>query len=116
MKIPVPEVMVPAAELGRVHFIGVGGAGLSAIARLMARQGVEGSGSDDQDTPFLVGLRELGVRNQPRKLLGSDPTRGTGGTPTRWWCPPPQPRTILRCSKHVGGACGSCRARPGWRP
>ncbi len=61
MKIPVPEVMVPAAELGRVHFIGVGGAGLSAIARLMARQGVEVSGSDDQDTPFLVGLRELGV-------------------------------------------------------
>ncbi|HEY3531289.1 MAG TPA: UDP-N-acetylmuramate--L-alanine ligase, partial [Nocardioides sp.] len=49
------------SELGRVHFVGVGGAGLSAIARIMAQQGVPVTGSDDQDTPFLPGLRELGV-------------------------------------------------------
>ncbi len=62
MKIPVPDVILPASQLGRVHFTGMGGAGLSAIARIMAAQGVEVSGSDDQDTPFLVGLREAGVR------------------------------------------------------
>ena len=61
MRIPVPDELLPAAELGRVHFVGIGGAGLSAIARIMARNGVAVSGSDDQDTPFLPALRELGV-------------------------------------------------------
>ncbi|MGN0065043.1 MAG: UDP-N-acetylmuramate--L-alanine ligase [Nocardioides sp.] len=61
MRIPVPEVLLSAEELGRVHFIGMGGAGLSAIARIMARRGLPVTGSDDQDTPFLTGLRELGV-------------------------------------------------------
>jgi UDP-N-acetylmuramate--alanine ligase len=47
--------------LGRVHVVGAGGAGLSAIARIMARQGVPVTGSDDHDTPFLPALRELGI-------------------------------------------------------
>lgn len=58
---PVPDVLLPADRLGRVHFIGIGGAGLSAIARIMAARGMEVTGSDDQDTPFLPSLRELGV-------------------------------------------------------
>lgn len=61
MRVPVPDVLLPADQLGRVHFIGIGGAGLSAIARIMAAQGVPVSGSDDQDTPFLPSLREVGV-------------------------------------------------------
>jgi UDP-N-acetylmuramate--alanine ligase len=61
VKIPVPDHIPPASELGRVHFVGVGGAGLSAIARIMAQQGVPVTGSDDQDTPFLPALRELGI-------------------------------------------------------
>ncbi|MBS2937609.1 UDP-N-acetylmuramate--L-alanine ligase [Nocardioides sp. J2M5] len=61
MRIPVPEEILPAAELGRVHCVGIGGAGISAIARIMAAQGVPVSGSDDHDTPFLPALRELGV-------------------------------------------------------
>lgn len=61
MRIPVPDEILPADRLGRVHFIGIGGAGLSAIARIMAASGVRVSGSDDNDTPFLPSLRELGV-------------------------------------------------------
>ena len=61
MRLPVPDELLPADRLGRVHFIGVGGAGLSAIARIMAARGVPVTGSDDQDTPFLPALRELGV-------------------------------------------------------
>ena len=61
MKIPVPDVIPAASELGRVHFVGIGGAGLSAIARIMTQQGVPVTGSDDQDTPFLPSLRELGI-------------------------------------------------------
>ncbi len=61
MRIPVPDELLPADRLGRVHFVGVGGAGLSAIARIMAARGVPVTGSDDQETPFLEPLRELGV-------------------------------------------------------
>jgi UDP-N-acetylmuramate--alanine ligase len=61
MRIPVPDLLLPAEDLGRVHFVGIGGAALSAIARIMAARGIEVTGSDDHDTPFLAGLRELGV-------------------------------------------------------
>ncbi len=61
MRIPVPEQIPSAAGLGRVHFVGIGGAALSGIARIMARQGVRVTGSDDHDTPFLPSLREIGV-------------------------------------------------------
>jgi UDP-N-acetylmuramate--alanine ligase len=61
VRIPVPDEILPADRLGRVHFVGIGGAGLSAIARIMAARGVEVSGTDDNDTPFLASLRELGV-------------------------------------------------------
>jgi UDP-N-acetylmuramate--alanine ligase len=62
VRIPVPDEVLPAAELGRVHCVGIGGAGISAIARIMARRGITVTGSDDHDTPFLPALRELGVR------------------------------------------------------
>ena len=61
MRIPVPDELLPADRLGRVHFVGIGGAALSAIARIMAARGVPVTGSDDHDTPFLPSLRELGV-------------------------------------------------------
>ena len=61
MRIPVPDELLPADRLGHVHFVGIGGAALSAIARIMARRGVPVSGSDNNETPFLAGLRELGL-------------------------------------------------------
>ncbi len=61
MKVPVPSTIPAATELGRVHFVGIGGAGLSAIARIMLERGVTVSGSDGQDSPTLDALRELGA-------------------------------------------------------
>ena len=49
------------AELGRVHFIGIGGAGMSAVARIMLGQGVPVSGSDAKDSAGLAQLRALGA-------------------------------------------------------
>ena len=46
----------------RYHFIGIGGAGLSAIARVLLERGEMVSGSDQSDSPFLESLRDLGVR------------------------------------------------------
>jgi UDP-N-acetylmuramate--alanine ligase len=61
MIIPVPSAIQPAAELRRVHFVGIGGAALSGLARLMAQLGVAVTGSDVKDSAILSGLRELGV-------------------------------------------------------
>jgi UDP-N-acetylmuramate--alanine ligase len=49
-------------DLGRVHIVGVGGAGMSGIARVMLDRGVTVSGSDAKDSRRLAALQALGVR------------------------------------------------------
>jgi len=61
LSIPVPAHIPPAADLGHVHFIGIGGAGLSAIARLMHQSGLSVSGSDAQDSAVLAALVAEGI-------------------------------------------------------
>ena len=39
-----PDRVLSADELGRVHFVGIGGAGMSGIARIMLARGVPVSG------------------------------------------------------------------------
>lgn len=50
------------AGLGRVHIVGIGGAGMSGIARIMVAQGMEVSGSDAKDSRRLQALQAIGVR------------------------------------------------------
>lgn len=52
---PVPE------DLGKVHFIGIGGSGMSGIARILLGMGHEVTGSDLRDTSNVAALRELGA-------------------------------------------------------
>jgi UDP-N-acetylmuramate--alanine ligase len=59
--VPVPDEILPADRLGRVHFVGIGGAGLSGIARIMLARGIPVSGSDGTDSPTLEALRALGA-------------------------------------------------------
>jgi UDP-N-acetylmuramate--alanine ligase len=47
-----------------VHIVGVGGAGMSAIATVLARMGHQVSGSDLKDSPPLHRLRLLGVETR----------------------------------------------------
>lgn len=49
------------AGMSRVHLVGIGGAGMSALARLMLAQGVPVSGSDAKESRRLVALRTLGA-------------------------------------------------------
>ena len=49
------------ARLGRVHMIGIGGAGMSVVARLLAARGVSVQGSDAVGSDSLEGLRAAGV-------------------------------------------------------
>ena len=59
-----------------VHFIGIGGSGLSAIARLLLESGYTVSGSDRALTPFAEQVRRAGatvyVGHHPRNLTGAD--------------------------------------------
>lgn len=44
-----------------IHLVGIGGAGMSGLARLAAQSGYTVSGTDREDSEVLVALRELGV-------------------------------------------------------
>jgi UDP-N-acetylmuramate--alanine ligase len=59
-----------------VHFIGIGGSGLSAIARLLLESGYVVSGSDRALTPFAEEIRKAGaevyIGHHPRNLAGVD--------------------------------------------
>jgi UDP-N-acetylmuramate--alanine ligase len=61
MRVPVPADLLPADRLGRVHFVGIGGAGLSGIARIMLARGITVSGSDAKESRTLDALRALGA-------------------------------------------------------
>ena len=61
MTAPEQAAPVPVGDLGRVHLVGVGGAGMSAVALLLAARGLAVSGSDAADGPALPGLRAAGV-------------------------------------------------------
>ncbi len=56
-----PGDPVPAAGLGRVHFTGIGGAGMSGIARIMLARGMTVSGSDAAPSALLDELLTLGA-------------------------------------------------------
>ena len=55
--------MITLSELRgkQIYFIGIGGAGMSGIARIMLDQGFSVSGSDVKDSPVLTGLSKLGA-------------------------------------------------------
>ena len=65
-----------AEELGRVHLVGVGGVGMSGLARLLLTRHIPVSGSELRDWPALAGLRALGatiyMTHEPSNLDGAD--------------------------------------------
>src|SRR3954465_8981807 len=65
-----------AEDLGRVHLIGVGGVGMSGLARLLVTRGIPVSGSELKEWPSLAGLAALGatvhMRHEPSNLDGVD--------------------------------------------
>jgi UDP-N-acetylmuramate--alanine ligase len=57
-----PVGPVPLSELGAVHFVAIGGAGMSGIARIMLARGVPVSGCDSAASAQLDQLAELGAQ------------------------------------------------------
>jgi UDP-N-acetylmuramate--alanine ligase len=56
---PVP--LLPVGALGRVHFIAIGGTGMSGVARLYLESGVAVTGSDQADSAELRALAAAGA-------------------------------------------------------
>ena len=45
----------------KIHFIGIGGSGMSGMARIMLAKGLSVSGSDKNDSAVIKSLRALGA-------------------------------------------------------
>jgi UDP-N-acetylmuramate--alanine ligase len=56
----VQEEGLTAERLGTVHLVGVGGVGMSGLARLLLTRGILVTGSELRDWPALAALRALG--------------------------------------------------------
>jgi len=59
----------------RLHFVGIGGAGMSGLALVAARLGAEVSGCDRAASPYMRELREAGIE----PLIGHDPAHAEPG-------------------------------------
>lgn len=57
-----PKLTLPELVGKRVHFIGIGGAGMSGLARIALSHGIKVSGSDAKDSNVVVALTALGAR------------------------------------------------------
>jgi UDP-N-acetylmuramate--alanine ligase len=57
-----PDLSLPIPErIEAAHFIGIGGSGMSGLARMFLARGIRVSGSDRADSPGLRALEELGA-------------------------------------------------------
>jgi UDP-N-acetylmuramate--alanine ligase len=63
-------------KMAHVHFIGIGGSGLSAIARLLIESGYTVTGSDNAMSPFALDLQAAGAKviqgHDARNVAGAD--------------------------------------------
>ena len=68
----IPEM----GRVKRVHFVGVGGAGMSGIAEVLFEQGYAISGSDLVETDTTRRLEKIGIRifyfHDKRAIVGAD--------------------------------------------
>ncbi len=77
--------MLQLAPGQRIHFIGIGGAGLSAIARILLERGYAVSGSDLRGSALTAALAENGARvyigHDARYVQGADIVLATSAAP-----------------------------------
>ena len=68
--------LLAAAKAKHVHFVGIGGIGLSAIARVLQDRGYSISGSDAQQTALTDELAAMGIvvhhGHRPEQVAGAD--------------------------------------------
>ena len=103
-----PAGELTAEDLGSVHLIGIGGVGMSGLARLLLTRGVPVSGSELREWPALAALRALGG------TIHMATRRPTWTVWTRSSTPPRSRRTTWSWSRRAGAGCGCCTAPRRW--
>ena len=75
-------------QLGRTHFIGIGGAGMSVLAEMLHERGVDVDGSDREEGSKTERLRSLGITveigQQADNVRGADSASCIAAT--SWRC------------------------------
>jgi UDP-N-acetylmuramate--alanine ligase len=70
------DPLPPAEDLGRIHFVGIGGVGMAPVARVALERGLPVSGSDIKRTPTVDELEHDGavisIGQRPENLDGVD--------------------------------------------
>ncbi len=71
------EILTLPSLVGkRVHFIGIGGAGMSGLARIALSHGIKVSGSDAKDSNVVAALKALGatveIGHRSENVIGAD--------------------------------------------
>ena len=74
MSLREPVELLDPSAVGPVHFIAIGGVGMSGVARIYHDMGVEVRGSDQVDSANLRDLASLGVQT----WVGHDPSHLAG--------------------------------------
>ena len=77
-----------AKAFPRVHFVGIGGVGMSGIAEVLCTLGYQVSGSDNADNAVTRRLAKLGIT----RACAATP-RPTCSAPTAWSSPARSSRT-----------------------
>ena len=93
-------------KVKRVHFVGIGGAGMSGIAEVLATQGYRVSGSDLAESAVTRRLAGIGVDDRDRPRRGERRARRRGRRVDGGRAP-----TIRKSSPRASAASRSCRAR-----
>jgi len=79
--------MTELATPTTIHLIGAGGAGMSALAKLLSQMGHTVSGSDLKASPSLLGLADLGIRvwegSRPEDIAGAEIVVASSAVPER---------------------------------
>ena len=70
-------------DIKKIHFVGIGGAGMSPLAKILVELGYEVSGSDREDSAVIENLRKMGAKimlgGQKVVISGTRATLKEGG-------------------------------------
>ena len=55
-------------DIGTIHFVGIGGIGMSGIAEVMHILGYKVQGSDAAESYVIDGLRKAGIEARPDRM------------------------------------------------
>ena len=100
-----------------MHFIGVGGIGMSAIAGILADRGYAVSGSDPRDNAVLQDLRSRGVRVfREQSAATINAIRSGTSKPPLVVVSSAVPAHNPELRRPAGRACRCCTAPMCWRP